>query len=99
MKSKISKNYLTFLRCYIWTRRNFSLVARYSLKVTPCLLLVVKSLVTRCRIRLLIVAEVARCKKITRYLLQNSLVYSKNQLLLNAKNHSSLFETITSPYS
>ena len=68
-------------------RHNFSLVARYSLKFTPCSLLVVKSLITRCKIRLLLVAEVARCKKslvtrcrscslqkITRYSLQNLLV-------------------------
>ena len=51
-------------------RRNFSLVACYSLKLTPCLLLVVKSLVARCKrslvtrrtIRSLLVAEVPRCK-------------------------------------
>ena len=68
-------------------RRNFSLCARYSLKFTRCSLLVVKSLVTRCKIRSLLVAEVARCKKslitrrrscslqkITRYSLQNALV-------------------------
>ena len=50
-------------------RRNFSLVTRYSLKFTRCSLLVVKSLVTRCKIRSLLVAEVARCKKslVTRY--------------------------------
>ena len=74
-----------------WTlrklRRNFSLVARYSFKFTCCLVLVVKSLVTRCKIRSLLAAEVARCKnslvtrcrscllqKFTRYSLQNSLV-------------------------
>ena len=68
-------------------RRNFSLVARYSLKFTCCLLLVVKSLVTLCKIRLLLVAEVACCKKslvthcrscslqnITRYSLQTLLI-------------------------
>ena len=44
-------------------RRNFSLVARYSLKFTRCSLLFVKSLVTRCKIRSSLVAEVARCKK------------------------------------
>ena len=44
-------------------RRNFSFAACYSLKFTRCLLLVVKSLVTRCKIRSLLVAEVARCKK------------------------------------
>ena len=44
-------------------RRNFSLITRYSLKFTLLSLLVVKSLVTRCKIRSLGVAEVARCKK------------------------------------
>ena len=68
-------------------RRNFSLVARYWLKFTHCSLLFVKSLVTCCKIRSLLVAEVARCKKslatrrrscslqkITCYSLQNLLV-------------------------
>ena len=45
------------------SRRNFSLVACYSLKLTRCSLLVVKSLVTRCKICSLLVAEVACCKK------------------------------------
>ena len=44
-------------------RRNFSLVACYSLKFTRCSLLVIKSLVTRCKIRLLLIVEVAPCKK------------------------------------
>ena len=44
-------------------RRNFSLVACYLLKFIFCLLLVVKSLVTRGKIRQLLVAEVACCKK------------------------------------
>ena len=44
-------------------RRNFSLITRYSLKFTLLSLLVVKPLVTRCKIRSLGVAEVARCKK------------------------------------
>ena len=56
------------------TRRNFSLVAYYSLKFTRCSLLVVKSLVTCCKNHFLLVAEVARYKKITRYSLPNSLV-------------------------
>ena len=43
-------------------RRNFSLITRYSLKFTLLSVLVVKSLVTRCKIRSLGVAEVARCK-------------------------------------
>ena len=55
-------------------RRNISLVARYSLKFTRCSLLLVKTFVTCCKIRLLLVAEVARCKKslVTRF--QNLLV-------------------------
>ena len=57
------------------SRRNFSLVVHYSFKFTRCQLLVVKLLVTRCKILSLVVAEVARCKKITRYSLQNSLVF------------------------
>ena len=44
-------------------RRNFSLVARYSLKFTHCPLRIVKSLVTRCKIRLLLVAKAPLCKK------------------------------------
>ena len=48
---------LGFKRC------NFSLDACYSLKLTRFSLLVVKSLVTRCKIRSLLVVEVARCKK------------------------------------
>ena len=43
--------------------RNFSLVTLYSLKFTRCSLLVVKSLVTHCKIRSLLVAGVACCKK------------------------------------
>ena len=52
-----------FLRTPLKGRRNFSFVARYSLKFTCCSLLVLKSLVTRCKIRSLLVAEVACCKK------------------------------------
>ena len=101
------------LRCFtiLPPRRNFSLVAPYSLKFTRCSLLVVKSLVTcaksaryslqklfvaknhviRCKICLLLVAEVARCKthsllvaKFARYSLQKLLV-AKTHLLLLAK--------------
>ena len=85
-------------------RRNFSLVARYSLKFTRFSLLVVKSLVTRCKIRSLLVAEVARCKKslVTRCKICSLLVgevapYKKSLVarceipsVLIAKNHSSL---------
>ena len=53
---------------------NFSLVARYLLKFTRCLLLVEKSLVSRCKICSLLVVEVARCKKSIFSCLQNSLV-------------------------
>ena len=80
--------------------RNFSLVARYSLKFTRCSLLVVKSLVARCKFCSLLVVEVARCKKslatccrshslqkITRYSLQKfcSLLVAKVHSLLIAK--------------
>ena len=42
---------------------NFSLVARYSLNFTRCLLLVVKSLVTHFKIVSLLVVQFACCKK------------------------------------
>ena len=51
-------------------RRNFSLVARYSLKFTCCSLLPVKSLVTRCRS--------CSVQKITPYSLQKLLVAKKS---------------------
>ena len=69
-------------------RRNFSLVARYSLKFTRCSLLVVKSLVTRSKIRSLLVVEVARCKNCS-LLVAKSTRYSLQKLLV-AKNHSLL---------
>ena len=50
-------------RTAIIIRRNFSLVARSSLKFTRCSLIVVKSRVARCKMCLLLVAEVAHCKK------------------------------------
>ena len=71
--------------------RNFSLVARYSLKFTRCLLLVVKSLVTRCKICSLFVAEVARYKNslVTRCkicsLLVAEVVRCKNLLVTRCK--------------
>ena len=67
-------------------RRNFSLVARYSLKFTRCLLLVVKSLVTRCKIHPLLVAKnhSLPVAKFARYSLQKLLV-AKNHSLLDAK--------------
>ena len=110
-----------------FVRRNFSRVTFHSLKFTRCSLLVVKSLITRCKICSLLVAEVTRCKKLLvshckiRSLLvaevarwKNSLVTrckksldtrcemclllaATNHLLFNAKNHSSLVKTITSP--
>ena len=69
-------------------RRNFSLVARYSSKFTRCSLLVVKSLVTRSKIRSLLVVEVARCKNCS-LLVAKSTRYSLQKLLV-AKNHSVL---------
>ena len=70
----------TYLSIYNKLRCIFSLVVPYSLKFTSCSLLVVKSLVTRCKICSLLVAEVARSKK--------SLITSRKiRLLLVAKNH------------
>ena len=62
---------------FLW-RRNFLLVAPYSLKFTRCSLLVVKSFITRCKIRSSLVAEVARCKICL-------LLVAKNHLLLVAE--------------
>ena len=60
----------------LYTRRNFSLVARNLLKFTRCSLLVIKSLVTRCKICSLLVAEVLCCKKslVTRRKIRSLLV-------------------------
>ena len=81
-------------------RPNFSIVACYSSKLTRGLLQVVKLLVTRCKICLLLVAEVACCKKslVTRCEFR-LLVVATNHLLLSGKNHQSLVKTITSPYN
>ena len=67
-----------------YLKRNFSLVACYQLKFTHCLLITVKSFVSRCEICLLLVAEFVRhsLNKIARYSLQKLLV---------ARNHSLLF--------
>ena len=79
----------------LW-RRNFSLVARYSLKFTRCSLFVVKSLVTCCKIRLLLVVEVARCKKslVTRCKIHSLLVVEvalcKKSLITGCKIRSLL---------
>ena len=70
------------------TRRNFSLVARYLLKFTRCSLLIVKSLFAHCKIRSLLVAEVARCKK-------SLVTHCKIRLLLAAKIHSLPFAKFT----
>ena len=67
-------------------RRNFSLVAHYSLKFTHCLLLVVKSLVTRCKLRLLLVAEVACCRNSLVTCCEiRSLLVAKKSLVTNYK--------------
>ena len=83
--TKISKKLLKNLYLH-QLRRNFSLVARCSLKFTRCSLLVVKSLVTRCKIRSLLVAKnhSLLVAKFARYSLQKLLV-AKNHLLLVAK--------------
>ena len=79
----------------LFSRRNFSLIARYSLKFTCCSLLVVKSLthyslqnplVTCCRSYSL--------QEITRYSLQKITRYSLQKLLV-AKNHSLLVAEVT----
>ena len=92
------KHTLSFIgfQCYRKQRRNFSLVPRYSLKFTRCLLLVVKSLATRFNIRSLLVAkinsllvaEVARCK-IHSLLVAKFACYSLQKLFV-AKIHSLL---------
>ena len=64
-------------------RRNFSPVACYSLKFTRCLLLVVKSLVSCCKICLLLVPAAALCKK-------SFFTLCKTRSLLVAKTHSFL---------
>ena len=75
---------------------NFSLVSRYLLKFTRCSLLVIKFLVTRCRIRSLLIAEVARCKKslATRceihLLVVAEVARCKNSLVIHCKIHSLL---------
>ena len=51
-------------------RRNFLLVARYLLKFTCCSLIVVKSFITRCKIRSLLVAK------------SHSLLVAKNHLIV-----------------
>ena len=61
---------------WLCRRLNFSLIARYSWKFTRCSLLVVKSLVARCRS--------CSLRKITCYSLQKLLV-AKNHLLVVAK--------------
>ena len=77
-------------------RCNFSFITRYSLKFTVCSLLIVKSLVTRCKIRLLLVAEVARFKiSLVTCCKNHSLVVAKFarysfQKLLVTKSHSLL---------
>ena len=55
--------FFTLFKDY-YLRHNFLLVAHYSLKFTRCSLLLVKSLVIRCKICLLLVAKAALCKKL-----------------------------------
>ena len=79
----MAKDNWTIKKSFCLRRRNFSLVARYSLKFTRCLLLVVKSLITCCKIRSLLVAEVAPCKK--SLLLVAEVARRENHSLLVAK--------------
>ena len=74
--------------CIHGARRNFSLVARYSLNFTHCLLLVVKSLITRCKIRSLLVEKLLVAKNHS-LLVEEFARYSLQKLLV-AKNHSLL---------
>ena len=83
-------------------RPNFSFVVRYSLKFTRCSLLVVKSLITRCKIRsLLVAAKVARYKKslVTkceiRLLLVAEVARCKNSLITHCKIHSLLVPEVS----
>ena len=67
-------NYWSSFFVQVPSSRNFSLVVRYSLKFTRCSLLVVKSLVTRCKIYSLLVAEESLVTHRRSCSLQNSLV-------------------------
>ena len=73
-------------------RGNFSLVARYSLKFTRFSLLVIKSLVTCCKIRSLLVAKIHSLlvAKFARYSLQKLLVAKNHSLLVANFAHYSL---------
>ena len=76
----------------------FQLLPRYSLKFTCCSLLLVRSVAARCKLRSLLVAEVARCKQsLVTHCEIRLILIATNHFLLNAKNHSSLVKTITSP--
>ena len=91
-------NYWDWFFVLVPSSRNFSLVVCYSLKFIRCLLLVVKSLVTRCKICSLLVAKesLVTCRrscslqKTTRYLLQNSLVTRCRSFLLQKIAYYSL---------
>ena len=82
-------------------RRNFSLLACHSSKLARCQLQIVKLLVTRFKICLLLVAEVAYCKnslvtcckihplqKVTRYSLWISLVKSQQKIISHSLKQS-----------
>ena len=93
------------IKLFTERRRKFSLVARYSLKFTRCLLLVVKSLVTCCKILSLPVAEIARCKKslVTRCKIRSLLVAEvarcKKSLDTRCKNCSLLVAKVESLFA
>ena len=103
-KGNMMKSWAETSSSFPWRRtENFSFVTHYSLKSICCSLLVVKLLVTRCKISSLFVAEVARCKKslvtrcrscslqkINRYSLQNLPVTRCRSCLLQKLTRSSL---------
>ena len=66
----------------LFARRNFSIVARYSLKFTRCSLLVVKSLVTPCKKLLVAKNHSLLVANFTRYSLKNLLVTRCRSCLL-----------------
>ena len=76
-------------------RCNFSVFARYSLKFTRSSFLVVKSLISRCKICLSPVADIACCKKslathCRRYLFKKIISYLLRNLLITCCKSCSL---------
>ena len=76
---------IKFIFQYFDTRRNFSLVARYSLKFTRCSLLVVKSLDARCKNSLVVKNHSLLVAKFDRYLLHKFTKKSQLNLVMDDK--------------